>query len=191
MMDPDFCGHGSFLGATMEEDQVTRRLEELEARVSEIETTGARKYRSLAELEPEFARTVLRCTPRALERWLRELPFEMKRDVFYGVPRSMLLRLRDSISARSWAQLVEAWQEGEKSTSRKEWVIDEALRTFQQFLEMGYFDDNAPDGPIELGVFTTGNQSEDHWDQARMENRQRLDQAVKEAKEWLGRELPE
>ena len=56
---------------------------------------------------------------------------------------------------------------------------------------MGYFDDNTPDGPIELGVFTTGNQSVTHWDQARMENRQRLEQAVKEAKEWLGRELAE
>jgi hypothetical protein len=175
----------------MSEQQLLQRIEDLEGRLAALEVPKYPWKQDLEGLEKEFSKTVLRCSTLALDRWFREIPFDKRMEILYGLPRPVLLKVREALSARSWDELLNAWKQGEVRGYKKS-ALEEALVTFAQLSEMGMISVEDSDGPVNIGQTTGGDPTPvSYWDQYRIENHQRLDKATKEAQGWLSRELPE
>ena len=175
----------------MSEDVLLQRIEALEARLAALESGGSQDSVSHADRHEKFTSLVLRCTPRALGILFRELPSNELEKIFYMEPRPVLLKLRESVSARTWRDLVAAWREG-AGGSNKDLCIQHLVRLFDQFMEMGEIASSDDSGPIDqqLGMRSPV-QSEAYWDQRRLDNRQQLERVKEAARVWLDREIPD
>jgi chaperonin cofactor prefoldin len=173
----------------MEAEQVLQRLGDLEARIVSIEAKDGPVELDLDELKAKLARTVLRCTPRALELWLREIPSRARKDIFYGVSRPVLLKLRECMSSRAWDDLLTAWKQGEANLMVGRWEVKNALLIFTQLTEMGTLSEEEPDGPVDKGQVYQFHSTPEADAKALAAHRQKLEQEMQEARDWLSREL--
>ena len=173
----------------MEAEQVLQRLGDLEARIASLEAKNAPVELDSDELKAKLTRTVLRCTPRALELWLRDISFRERTNIFYGVSRPVLLKLREGMSARAWDDLLTVWKQGEANPMVGSWHVKNALLIFAQLTEMGMLSEEEPEGPVDIGKVYRVHSTPEADAQALATNRQKLGLAMQEAQDWLGREL--
>lgn len=174
----------------MEDQSLASRVEALEKRVADL-STGTSGHKS-GDLDSELQLRLLveRCTPRGLALMLNELSLRHRARAFYGVSRPMLLKLKESLSNRSWEDLVKAWREGEGAGPAGIYA-DYAISVFDRLMALGQLNSVEPEGPIDEQV-PQGAQprSEVYWAERRAENQKRAETAKREAQEWLERELP-
>ena len=175
----------------MSEDVLLQRIEALEARLAALESGDSQESVSHADRHEKFTSLVLRCTPRALGILFRELPSNELENIFYMEPRPILLKLRESVSARTWRGLVATWREG-TGGSNKSSCEQDLVRVFDQFMAMGMIGSADDSGPIDEQHGTRlPPHSEAYWEQARIDNRQQRERVKEAARVWLDREIPE
>ena len=175
----------------MSEDVLLQRIEALEARLAALESGDSQESESKADQHEKFTSLVLRCTPRALGILFRELPSNELENIFYMEPRPVLLKLRESVSARTWRDLVAAWRAGEGGNNKSS-CEQHLVRVFDQFMVMGEIGSSDDSGPIDQQMGTRSPaHSEAYWDQRRLDNRQQLERVKEAARVWLDREIPD
>lgn len=122
---------------------------------------------------------------------LAELSDRQRAHVFFGAARSELLKVQESLSRRSWADLVEAWRGGEGHGPNGIYV-DHLVEVFERLLFMGLLGPQGPEQTIEEQVPQPAlERPEAYWAQKRLEAKGRANAAAEETRVWLERELPD